>query len=221
MVVTLAIVVLSGVVLQLLNELAAAFGTRTQVDTGQRMVYDLRGRLFQHLQALGLHHHITTNTGDAVYRIDVDSYAIENLVMSGIIPLASSIATLAVMFVDSAPARSDRRAAVAVGRAVPVPVPALLHEHHRGEERAGQRARVEADCPALRGVQRHPAREELRARTVRDPRATRAFGSDVMNARIAITWQESLFGVAVALVTILGHGARRHRRRHARAQRRR
>ena len=45
------------------------------------MVYDLRARLFEHLQALGLQHHITTNTGDAVYRIDVDSYSIENLVM--------------------------------------------------------------------------------------------------------------------------------------------
>ena len=31
-----------------------------------------------------------------------------------------------------------------------------------------------------------------------------SFGSEVMNARIAITWQESLFGLAVALVTILG-----------------
>ena len=61
-----------------------------QVDTGQRMVYDLRGRLFEHLQALGLHHHITTNTGDAVYRVDVDAYAIENLVMSGLFPLATS-----------------------------------------------------------------------------------------------------------------------------------
>ena len=62
-----------GVLLQLINELAAALGTQVQVETGQRMVYDLRCRLFEHLQALGLHHHITTNTGDAVYRIDVDA----------------------------------------------------------------------------------------------------------------------------------------------------
>ena len=48
--------------------------------------------------ALGLHHHITTSTGDAVYRVDVDAYAIENLVMSGMFPLATSIIALAVMF---------------------------------------------------------------------------------------------------------------------------
>ena len=56
------------------NQFVSAYGTQVQVDTGQRMVYDLRDRLFEHLQALGLHHHITTSTGDAVYRVDVDAY---------------------------------------------------------------------------------------------------------------------------------------------------
>ena len=56
----LVIVVVAGVLLQIVNQFVAAYGTQVQVDTGQRMVYDLRGRLFQHLQALGLHHHITT-----------------------------------------------------------------------------------------------------------------------------------------------------------------
>src|SRR6185312_5331870 len=49
--------------------------------------------------ALGLHHHITTSTSDAVYRVDIDAYAIENLVMSGIFPLATAVITLVVMFV--------------------------------------------------------------------------------------------------------------------------
>ena len=42
----------------------------------------------------GCNHHITTSTGDAVYRVDVDAYAIENLAMSGVFPLATSITTL-------------------------------------------------------------------------------------------------------------------------------
>ena len=58
----LVVVVVAGVVLQLVNQLVSAYGTQVQVDTGQRMVYDLRCRLFAHLQALGLHHHITTST---------------------------------------------------------------------------------------------------------------------------------------------------------------
>ena len=69
----LVLFVLLGVVLQLVHQVASAYGVRLQTDTGQRMVYDLRYRLLEHLQSLGLNHHITTNTGDAVYRVDVDS----------------------------------------------------------------------------------------------------------------------------------------------------
>ncbi len=94
----LIVVVVTGVVLQIVNQLVSAYGTQVQVDTGQRMVYDLRYRLFNHLQALGLYHHITTSTSDAVYRVDIDAYSIENLVMSGIFPLATSVTTLVVMF---------------------------------------------------------------------------------------------------------------------------
>src|SRR5262249_12087890 len=94
----LVAVVIVGVVLQIVNQFVSAYGTQVQVETGQRMVYDLRARLFEHLTALGLHHHITTSTADAVYRVDVDAYSIENLVMSGLIPLATSTAALAVMF---------------------------------------------------------------------------------------------------------------------------
>jgi ATP-binding cassette subfamily B protein/subfamily B ATP-binding cassette protein MsbA len=94
----LVILVVAGVVVQITSQLVSAFGTQVQIDAGQRMVYDLRYRLFDHLQALGLHHHIMTKTGDTVYRIDVDSYSVENLVMSGVFPLATAATTLVVMF---------------------------------------------------------------------------------------------------------------------------
>ena len=87
-----------GVALQLVHQVASAIGVRLQTDTGQHMVYDLRYKLLDHLQSLGLLHHITTATGDAVYRIDVDTYSLENLAMSGVFPLASSVITLVVMF---------------------------------------------------------------------------------------------------------------------------
>jgi ABC-type multidrug transport system fused ATPase/permease subunit len=203
MVVALGIVVLTGVLLQLLYELAAALGTRLQVETGQRMVYDLRGRLFEHLQALGLHHHITTNTGDAVYRIDVDSYAIENLVMSGIIPLASSIATLAVMFVVLL--RLDLTVALLSLTVVPFLYACLRYYMNtivaRNERVKELESKLIAQLyevfSAIRLVKSY-AREPFEAN-----RYT-GFGAEVMKARIAITWQESLFGVAVATVTILG-----------------
>ncbi len=203
MVVALGIVVLAGVVLQMLNEFAAAYGTRVQVDTGQRMVYDLRGRLFQHLQALGLHHHITTTTGDAVYRIDVDSYAIENLVMSGIFPLATSVATLVVMF--AVLLKLDLTVALLSLSVVPFLYVCLRYYMHTIVARNEHVKELESKLmsqlyevfSAIRLVKSY-ARESFEAN-----RYT-GFGSEVMQARIAITWQESLFGVAVALITILG-----------------
>ncbi|HMF99266.1 MAG TPA: ABC transporter transmembrane domain-containing protein, partial [Vicinamibacterales bacterium] len=94
----LIVIVISGVVLQVINQFVSAYGTQVQVETGQRMVYDLRERLFEHLTALGLHHHLTTSTADTVYRVDVDAYSIENLIMSGLFPLATAICALTVMF---------------------------------------------------------------------------------------------------------------------------
>src|SRR5206468_3866002 len=97
----LVVIVIAGLLVQLANQFVTAHAIQLQVATGQRMVYDLRYRLFRHMQGLGLHHHIMASTGDAVYRVDNDAYSIENLVMSGLLPLATSVTTLCVMFVIS------------------------------------------------------------------------------------------------------------------------
>src|SRR5260221_8266719 len=46
----LLLVVGGGVLLQVVHQIVSAYATQVQVDTGQRMVYDLRYRLFAHLQ---------------------------------------------------------------------------------------------------------------------------------------------------------------------------
>ncbi len=203
MVAMLALVVAGGVVLQLLYELAAAYGTKVQTMTGQRMVYDLRARLFQHLQALGLHHHITTNTGDAVYRIDVDSYAIENLIMSGIMPLASSVTTLIVMFVILM--RLDLTVALLSLSVVPFLYLCLRYYMSTIVSRNERVKEMEAKLIAqLYEVFNAIRLVKSYAREPYESNRYTGFGTEVMNARIAITWQESLFGVAVGLITILG-----------------
>ena len=95
--VLLVTVVVLGVLMQVAEQLVSAYSTQLQVDTGQQMVYAVRYQLFEHLQALGLSHHINTSTGDAVYRVDVDAYAVENLLIGGF-PLVTSVTTLLVMF---------------------------------------------------------------------------------------------------------------------------
>jgi ATP-binding cassette subfamily B protein/subfamily B ATP-binding cassette protein MsbA len=201
----LVIVVVGGVLLQVINQLVSAYGTQVQVDAGQRMVYDLRGRLFEHLQALGLHHHITTNTGDAVYRIDVDAYAIENLVMSGLFPLATAIITLLVMFAILM--RLDLTVALLSLAVVPFLYLCLRYYTRTLVSRTEWVKELESKLierlyevfAAMRLVKSF-ARESYEAdRYIR-------FGHEVMRARIAITWQESLFSVVVSTITILGTG---------------
>src|SRR5690606_36308108 len=48
----LVVVVAAGVLLSLLKQVASLYGTQVQVETGQRLVYDLPYRLFEDLQSL-------------------------------------------------------------------------------------------------------------------------------------------------------------------------
>jgi ATP-binding cassette subfamily B protein/subfamily B ATP-binding cassette protein MsbA len=196
-------IVVGGVLLQVVNQLVSAYATRVQVDAGQRMVYDLRGRLFEHLQALGLHHHVTTSTGDAVYRIDVDAYAIENLVMSGLLPLAMSVITLVVMFVILL----QLDATVALLSLATVPflylclryyMRTLINRTERVKELESSLVqRLYEVFSAMRLVKSF-AREPYEARRYTE------FGQQVMRARISITWQEAVFTAVVATITIVG-----------------
>ncbi len=199
----LILVVVCGVVLQVVNQFVSAYGTQVQVDTGQRMVYDLRYKLFNHLQALGLHHHITTSTSDAVYRVDIDAYSIENLVMSGIFPLATSVTTLVVMF--SILAYKDLTIALLSLAVVPFLffclryyTATLVNREERVKELESKLLdRLYETFSAMRLVKSF-AREPYEA-----DRYAKA-GEKTMNARISITWQQSLFSVVVSTITILG-----------------
>ena len=203
LVVVLILIVIAGVLLQVVNHFVTAYATQIQVDAGQRMVYDLRARLFEHLQALGLQHHITTNTGDAVYRIDVDSYSIENLVMSGLIPLATSIVSLVVMFVILV--RLDVTVAVLSLSIIPF---LLLYMRSYTRTVASQMEHVkELESKLIERLYEVFSAIRLVKSFAREPHEKHrytSFGNDVMNARIAITWRESLFWVVVSTITILG-----------------
>ena len=201
--VLLVAVVVAGVVLQLVNQFVSAYGTQVQVDTGQRMVYDLRSRLFQHLTALGLNHHITTSTADAVYRVDVDAYAIENLVMSGIFPLATSATSLIVMFGFLL----YKNVTIGLLSLCVVPFLYLCLRYYTStlvnrEERVKELEsklleRLYETFGAIRLVKSF-------SRETHELERYQQAGETTMKARIAITWQSSLFSVVVSTITILG-----------------
>jgi ABC-type multidrug transport system fused ATPase/permease subunit len=201
--VLLVLVVVVGVVLNVVNQMVSAYGTQVQVDTGQRMVYDLRGRLFEHLTALGLHHHITTSTADAVYRVDVDAYAIENLVMSGLFPLATSTIALAVMFgwlfyMNVTIALLSLTVVPFLYLCLRFYTRTLVNREERVKElEASLLGRLYETFGAMKLVKSF-AREGYELLRYRKN------GVTTMDARIAITWQQSLFSVVVSTITILG-----------------
>ncbi|MEO8257595.1 MAG: ABC transporter ATP-binding protein [Acidobacteriota bacterium] len=199
----LILVVAAGVVLQVVNQLVSAYGTQVQVDTGQRMVYDLRARLFHHLTALGLHHHITTSTADAVYRVDVDAYAIENLVMSGIFPLATSITSLAVMF----GVLLYMNVTIALWSLVVVPFLYLCLRYYTSTLVAREERVKELESKLLERLYETFGAMRLVKSFAREPHELDRYaqaGVKTMTARIAITWQQSLFAMTVSTITILG-----------------
>ncbi len=65
---------------------------------GQDLVHDLRVRLFEHLQCQRLLFHHTQPTGDLIYRIMGDCYAVQALLMNGVFTTITSTAFLAGMF---------------------------------------------------------------------------------------------------------------------------
>jgi len=94
----LVLVAMAGLGLQLLLELVRGAHTQFAVDTGQRIVYDLRARLLSHLQALPLRYHVLGRTADSVYRLESDAYCVNDLVIGGVFPLTTAALNLTVMF---------------------------------------------------------------------------------------------------------------------------
>jgi ATP-binding cassette, subfamily B, bacterial len=68
------------------------------IDTGQRMVNDLRTALYAHLQKLSLRFHHQQQTGDLLYRVMADTFSAQGLVMNGLLPLGTAAVMLVGMF---------------------------------------------------------------------------------------------------------------------------
>ena len=199
----LVLFVVAGAALEVMNQFVTALATQVQVGTGQQMVYELRYRLFAHLESLGLHHHITTNTGDAVYRVDVDAWSVDNLAIGGVLPLLTSTVTLMVMFVVLL--RLDLTVALLSLTIVPFLFLSLRYyattlstqEEHVKELESNLIQRLYETFSSIRIVKAF----------AREPHETARYataGNETMRARIALTWQQSLFGALVGTITIAG-----------------
>src|SRR4051794_677387 len=71
----------------------------TTIRIGQNMVNDLRGDLYAHLQRLSLAYHGRQRVGDLMYRITADSFAVQTMMMNGVLPILSAIILLGGMLI--------------------------------------------------------------------------------------------------------------------------
>jgi ATP-binding cassette subfamily B protein/subfamily B ATP-binding cassette protein MsbA len=59
----------------------------------------LRGALYAHLQRLSLAFHDRQRVGDLLYRITADSFAVQTMIMNGVLPILSAVVLLAGMLI--------------------------------------------------------------------------------------------------------------------------
>src|SRR5205814_2187834 len=81
----------------LLIYLEGLAGWLIQTKTGEKLVLDLRAKLFGRLQRMSLTYHDTQGSRDSVYRIQWDASCMQWVLITTTIPLLSAILTLAGM----------------------------------------------------------------------------------------------------------------------------
>jgi len=199
----LVLVVVTGLLLQLAGEIALMFHTQLQVNMGQHIVYDLRAKLLKQLQALPLGHHVKTATSDSVYRLDADAYCVNDLVMGGVFPLAMSALKLSIMFVILV--RLDPTLALLSLTVAPFLYTSLRYYSRKMIDRAERVKMREATLlerayeilSAVKVIKSFAREQYESARFIQS-------GTSTMEARLRLTWQESLFSVTISAITLAG-----------------
>jgi ATP-binding cassette subfamily B protein len=95
-----AIAVLLGIALLVSTQGLAAWWLQTY--TGEKLVWDFRARLLNHVQRLPLMFHDRYGATDSVYRIQHDAPAIQYVTIQGLVPLMTAVFTLVGMIVVTA-----------------------------------------------------------------------------------------------------------------------
>jgi len=89
----------SLVVIQAVVGLISMWSNHVSINLGHRMVIDLRDDLYGHLQRLSLVFHSRQRMGDLMYRITADTFAVQTLMLNGVLPVLQAIALLIGMFI--------------------------------------------------------------------------------------------------------------------------
>ena len=199
----LVVVVLAGLLIQVANEVVRMTHTQMQVRVAQRVVYTLRAKLLAHLQALPLRHHVLTPTADSVYRLDADAHCVDDLIIGGVFPLTLATLNLGVMFVVLV--YVDPTLALLSLVVAPFLYVCLRFYSRTMLERAERVKALEATLiERAYEVLSSVAAVKSFTRERHELARFSSTGDDTMRARLTLTWQESLFSVAVTAITLAG-----------------
>ena len=199
----LVVVVLAGLLVQVANEVVRMVHTQMQVKVAQRVVYTLRAKLLEHLQALPLRHHVLTPTADSVYRLDADAHCVDDLIIGGVFPLTLATLNLGVMF--AVLVYVDPMLALLSLVVAPFLYVCLRFYSHTMLDRA-ERVKALESTLIERAFEILSSVAAVKSFTRERHELARfsSSGDDSMRARLTLTWQESLFSVAVTAITLSG-----------------
>lgn len=96
--VVLMVACVSIVLIQIAVGLLSMWSNHLSINLGQQMVTDLRSDLYGHLQSLSLVFHSRQRIGDLLYRLTADTYAMQTLILNGVLPVVQAVTLLAGMF---------------------------------------------------------------------------------------------------------------------------
>ncbi|MCA1706821.1 MAG: ABC transporter ATP-binding protein/permease [Actinobacteria bacterium] len=199
----LAVSVLSTVVLLLLSGSLGLLQTKVLFGLAQRLIRDLRAELFGHLTRASLHYHDEWGAGDSIYRVTTDSYAVQSVLLDGLVPLVAAlltlVGTLAIMV------RLDPLLALLA--LVSVPAAAVLTRRFGGrirslslrvhERESEVFAHAEQTLSGIRTVQAF-ARESYELERFSER------ANESRAAMMRLVTQQTMFGLSVDLVLALG-----------------
>jgi ATP-binding cassette, subfamily B, bacterial len=170
---------------------------------GGKLTLGLRTRLFRHAQRLSLLYHDSRGVTDSTYRIQYDAPAIQYVVIDGIIPLVTSIVTLAGMLYVTARINLQ----LALVALVVAPILVLISWFYSRRLRSRWLRVHELDSSAF-----SVAQEALAA-----IRVVKAFGQESREERryadhsgkslrenVRVTFTEGVFSLLVGLTTAAG-----------------
>jgi len=191
------------VVLYLMHGILTVLDNYGALSIGSRMVNDLRGQIFQHLQKQSLAFHRRRESGDLMVRIGPDSTAIQTIAVNGIFPVLGSIVMLAGMFIVMI--RLDPILTIVAMAVVPSLYLAISFTSRR-MSRAANAARVKESRVYTIAQQTLSAIQVVQA-FGQEHESYRAFADssgESMGETLRVYFFQNVFAVAVSLMVAVG-----------------